>query len=205
MKTPTASLTLMITLLFLGLSAPTALTAESKKPAAKEKAEASAKTTLLQPDDLPEPVRQMMEDLRAAAAAGDLTELRDLFETNELAPVLDDEHVSEPIGHWKSKSIDGSARDIMAILTELLARPAVKTKGGDFLWPYFAATPLEKLNPEQQVDLFRLVGPSLAVEMLKNKRYSHYELEIGKDGTWHFFKKSATKPDAKTGNDKKPE
>lgn len=157
---------------------------ETKTPAA------AIQGLVTNPDELPDLTKTMMIDLAAAAASGDLEELRDLFETNELAPVLSEEHISEPIAHWKNNSSDGTARDIMAALAELFALPPVKTKNGDFLWPYLAATPLDKLTKAQEIDLFRLVGPSAAERMLKQNRYDYYETEIGKDGTWHFFKKS---------------
>jgi len=144
------------------------------------------------PDDLPELTRTMHKNLLIAAHQGDLEELRNLFESNELAPVLDNKHISNPIEHWKNISIDGTARDIMADLVQVFSRPPIKTKDGDYIWPFFAGMPLDKLSLSQQIDLFRLVGPQKASAMLKNNHYSHYEAKIGKDGTWHSFKKINT-------------
>lgn len=140
-------------------------------------------------DDLPQNTRAMQENLLEAAASGNLEELRDLFETNELTPVLAKQHINEPISFWKAQSIDGSARDIMANIAELFTLPPVKLKTGNYIWPYLAAIPLDKLTPAQEIDLFRLAGPIAASKMLKENRYTHYKAKIGKDGTWHSFKK----------------
>lgn len=165
----------------------------AKAEDSKKESSAGIKNLVTTPADLPSETATMMEDLAAAAARGDIEELRDLFESNELAPVLDENHISDPIAHWKTTSGDGTARDIMAALAELFSLPPVKTENGDFLWPYLAATPLDKLTKPQQIDLYRLVGPENAARMLKQNRYDYYETEIGKDGTWHFFKKSDNK------------
>jgi len=146
-------------------------------------------TIITNPDELPQLTRTMHENLLNAARQGHLDDLLDLFESNELAPVLENKHIADPIDYWKKTSIDGTARDIMADLVQVFSRPPIKTKDGDYVWPYFAGIPLDKLNLSQQIDLFRLVGPQKASAMLKNNHYSHYEAKIGKDGTWHSFKK----------------
>ena len=143
-------------------------------------------------EELPNLTLQMKEDLIDAASSGDLEEVRDLFETNELAPVLTNEHISDPIDYWKKASLDGSARDIMAAIAEVFSLPPVKNKNGDFIWPYLAKVPLKKLSKKQQIDLFRLVGPKQATKMLETGIYTYYEAKIGKDGTWHYFKKPET-------------
>lgn len=208
------AITLFITLaitLAMAVSASPAFAAEKPEEAATSKSsEKTAAPTgaelVTSPDDLPELTRTMHENLREAAASGDLDELRDLFETNELAPVLTDEHVSDPVEHWKSISADGTAREVMAALANILSLPPAKLKNGDFIWPYLAATPLNQLTAKQQIDLFRLAGPERAIAMLNDGKYSHYEAEIGKDGTWHYFKKPEGASDAlgKSDLEKKP-
>lgn len=143
-------------------------------------------------ENLPNLTLQMKEDLIDAASSGDLEEIRDLFESNELAPVLTNEHISDPLDYWKKVSVDGSARDIMAAIAEVFSLPPVKNKNGDFIWPYLAKVPLKKLTKQQQIDLFRLVGPKQATQMLETGVYTYYEAKIGKDGTWHYFKKLET-------------
>lgn len=159
---------------------------------AKEKKSANAPVGQFSKIKLPDLTSQMHEDLIEAATIGDLEEVRDLFESNELAPVLTDEHISDPIEYWKKVSVDGTARDIMAAIAEVFSLPPVKNKDGDFIWPYLAQVPLKKLTAEQQIDLFRLVGPKQAAKMLETGNYNYYEAKIGKDGTWHYFKKVET-------------
>lgn len=171
-----------------GILLSTLSAAETKK-SSKQKRPASTKFTTVRNEQLPDLTRNMHGDLLEAATIGDLEELRDLFETNELAPVLSDEHISDPIEHWKKVSIDGTGRDQLASLAEILSLPAVKTKNGDYVWPYLSEIPLKNLTPKQQIDLFRLVGPKQAVEMLKKGTYTYFTTKIGKDGTWHHFKK----------------
>lgn len=157
---------------------------------------AASKTTqpeIVTTESLPDLTLNMYSALLEAASNGDLEEVRDLFESNELAPILTEEHISEPMTYWKKISIDGTGRDIMASLAEILSLSPVKTKAGHFVWPYLAELPLKSLTPKQQIDLFRLVGPTQAIEMLKSGEYTYYQTEIGKDGTWHHFKK----PDSK--------
>lgn len=169
-----------------GIALATLSAAETKK---SSKQNVSSNVTTVSNDQLPDLTRNMHDDLLEAASTGDLEELRDLFETNELAPVLSDEHISDPIEHWKKISIDGTGRDQLASLAEILSLPAVKTKNGDYVWPYLSEIPLKQLTPTQQIDLFRLVGPKQAVEMLKQGTYTYFTTKIGKDGTWHHFKK----------------
>lgn len=168
--------------LFVFIISPS-LHAEQKKSAAK---------LVLNLDSLPQLTRTMHENLLAAAKQGDLEELRDIFETNELAPDLSDDHINDPIDYWKGQSIDGSGRDIMASIIEVFSLPPVKTKDGDYIWPYLSQIPLNKLTKAQAIDLFRLAGPAQASKMLKDNRYDYFEAKIGKDGTWHSFKRTQT-------------
>ena len=141
------------------------------------------------PDQLPEAVRTMREDILKAASTGDLEELRDIFETNELAPIIDQNHTGKPIEFWQKISIDGTARDIMATMVEVFSRPPVQTKEGDYIWPHYARRPLKELSQPEEIDLFRMAGATAASRMLKSGKYDFYEAKIGKDGTWHSFVK----------------
>ena len=146
---------------------------------------------------LPPLTQTMQQNLTEAATQGNLEEVRDLFESNELTPVLSKDHISDPIDYWKNQSIDGTARDTLANIAEVFSLPPVKTAEGDYVWPYLARWPLDKLTPAQQIDLFRLAGPKQASEMLKTNKYSHFEAKIGKDGTWHSFEKITPKKEEK--------
>lgn len=138
-------------------------------------------------EDLPDLTREMYESLVEAAANGELEEMRDIFESNELAPIISNDHTGKPLDVWKDQSVDGTARDVMATLLNILARPPVKTADGDYVWPYFARTDLKSLTTRQQIELFQMAGPKMASEMLKQGTYTYYEVKIGKDGTWHSF------------------
>jgi hypothetical protein len=56
-----------------------------------------------------------------------------------------------------------------------------------YVWPYFAEADLSKLTPAQEVELYRLVSPELAVPMKKDGKYRYYRLGISPSGVWHYF------------------
>jgi len=140
---------------------------------------------------LPEQVRKMREMILKAARSGDIEALRPVLETNELKPTVSFGGAEDPIRFWKQTSGDGQGREIMAILTEILEMDFVRMDAGTsnemYIWPYLAELPLDKLTPEQQVDLYRLVTPKQAKAMKEFGGYIHYRLGIGRDGTWHYF------------------
>jgi hypothetical protein len=43
------------------------------------------------------------------------------------------------------------------------------------------------LTPSQEVDLYRIVPPALAVPMKKSGKYSYYRLGVSPTGVWHYF------------------
>lgn len=141
-------------------------------------------------DQLPVGVRAMHRAILQAAMSGQVENLREVLQMNELMPLIDGKFVHDPIAHWKAASKDHSGREVMALLTELLELPPVKktTKSGTlYIWPYFTGIPLEKLNPPQLVRLYRLAPAEKIALMLKDNRYSHGYVTIGADGTWHSF------------------
>lgn len=142
-------------------------------------------------DALPERVRAMRADILEAARSGDIEEMRPVLETNELMPTVSFGGASDPIAFWKETSGDKKGREILAILIEILEMPFVRLRKGTsnemFVWPYLAELDLEKLTPEQEVDLYRLVKPAELKTMREFGGYIWYRLGIGPDGTWHFF------------------
>jgi hypothetical protein len=56
-----------------------------------------------------------------------------------------------------------------------------------YVWPYFAEIDLATLTPSQEVDLYRIVPPALAVPMKKAGKYGYYRLGISPTGVWHYF------------------
>lgn len=146
--------------------------------------------------DLPPLVLEMRDAMLAAVHSGRIEDLKIALELNELRPDLGEGPVDDPIGHWKKASADGAGHEILAIVADLLdAGYAVSRTGADiennkvFVWPYFAEVPLDTLTPAQIVELMRLTPAAVAKEMIASKRYSHYRIGIGADGTWHFFRK----------------
>ena len=141
-------------------------------------------------DQLPIGVRAMHRSILQAAMSGQIENLREVLQMNELMPLIDGKFVHDPIAHWKAASRDHSGREVMALLTELLELPPVKktTKSGTlYIWPYFTGVPLKKLSSSQLVRLYRLAPAKKTSLMLKNNRYSHGYVTIGADGTWHSF------------------
>jgi len=55
------------------------------------------------------------------------------------------------------------------------------------VWPYFQAMQLDKLTPEQRVELFRLVTAFDFREMQKFGSYNFFRAGISPDGRWQFF------------------
>jgi hypothetical protein len=138
----------------------------------------------------------MREAILSAVRSGRIEELRHAYDLNELKPDLGIEMGSDPIAHWKRISGDGEGREILAALAEILeTRYVALPLGRDlennrvYVWPYFAEVPLDRLTPAQEVELLRLVPPAAAKEMKKNRRYTHWRIAIGADGTWHSLRK----------------
>ncbi len=141
-------------------------------------------------DELPVAVRRMHRAILQAARSGELENLREVLERNELMPLIDGAFVADPVKHWKAGSVDGSGREILALLSELLELPPVKRTTGKtalYVWPFFAGVPLQNLSPPQLVRLYRLMPGEKAGRMLKAGRYGGAYLTIGADGTWHSF------------------
>ena len=147
-------------------------------------------------DQLPEPVREMREAILAAALSGDIEELRQVYETNDLRPDLGALSRSDPVAAWKRASGDGKGLEVLAALSLILeAGYVVLPLGRDlennrvYIWPYFAEVPLDKLAPAQEVELLRLVPPAVAKGMKDKAKYTHWRVTIGADGSWHSFRK----------------
>ncbi len=143
---------------------------------------------------LPEETQRMRQAILAAAVSGDIETLRVAADMNELPPVLTNGKVADPVAFWKKLSGDGEGREILAALIEIFRTGYVRKTGGKdgdlFLWPYFAETPLQSLNPGQQVELLTLVPPAEAAKMLETGKYTHYRVGISAKGVWHFFDKA---------------
>jgi hypothetical protein len=157
--------------------------------AASEKA-AGAPEALYDFNALPDPVKRMLEQIAEAAQSGEIENMRPVLESNELKPMVAADYVEDPISFWKKESADGSGRDVLAALLDVISSGFVRVgQGRDemYVWPYFAETDLSKLTPAQEVEFYRVVSPALAVPMKKDGKYSYYRLGISPTGVWHYF------------------
>lgn len=144
---------------------------------------------------LPKPVQRMREQILEAAQSGDLENLRPVIEMNEVPPSFtvgssDEKDAVESL----RKSLDddkSGGLEILAILIEILEAGFVRVDEGTpqemYVWPWFAQYPLDKLTPEQKVQMFRVLTSYDYQQMESYGSYIFYRLGIGPDGTWHFF------------------
>jgi hypothetical protein len=139
---------------------------------------------------LPDPVKRMLEQIAAAAQSGEIENMRPVFESNELKPMVTTAYVEDPIGFWTKASPDGTGRDVLAAMLNVMASGYARVGEGQdeiFVWPYFAETDLAKLTPAQEVELYRIVPPAQALTMKKAGKYSYYRLGISPNGVWQYF------------------
>jgi hypothetical protein len=139
---------------------------------------------------LPDPVKRMLTQIAGAAESGNIEAMRPVFESNELKPMVSASFVDDPIAFWKKASADGTGRDVLAAMLNVLSSGYVRMGQGKdeiFVWPYFAETDLAKLTPAQEVELYRIVPPELALAMKKSGKYSYYRLGVSPAGVWHYF------------------
>lgn len=147
--------------------------------------------------ELPAPVAEMRDAILAAVNSGQIEDLRTPLDWNEIKPEVAERFIADPIAHWKETSSDGEGREILAILGEIIdAGYTVLPLGKDiennrlYVWPALAEAPLDRLEPEQEVQLYRLVSANEIKIMREKKKWTWYRLVIGADGTWHAFTKS---------------
>ncbi|XSG81049.1 MAG: hypothetical protein ACPW61_08055 [Methyloligella sp. ZOD6] len=141
---------------------------------------------------LPKPVQDNLAKIVEAAQSGNLEAMRPVLESNGLKPMVRNGPSTDPIAYWKEQSVDGSGRDILAVILNVFSSGFVKTEQGDsvmYVWPYFAKRDLTKLTPVEQVELFRIVPPKQAVKMMQTGKYTGYRAGISGRGILHYFKK----------------
>jgi hypothetical protein len=180
----------MIALAALVAGAAALVYAQNETPKAPPSGTSQASEVLYDFNALPDPVKRMLQQIAEAAQSGEIENMRPVLESNELKPMVTIAYVEDPIGYWKKQSADGSGRDILASMLNALSSGFVKVGQGQdemFVWPYFAEMDLSKLTPAQEVELYRIVPPSLAVPMKKEGKYSYYRLGISPNGVWHYF------------------
>lgn len=161
--------------------------------AVNQKAEAGTKDVEILRDIsiLPPEVDRIRRAILAAAMSGEIEAMRVPVEMNEIAPIFAREKVPDPIAYWKKISGDGEGREMLATIIQLFRAGFVRKAAGTgdelFVWPYFAETDIGKLTPAQEVELLTIVPPARLKAMKTARKYDHYRIGIGHDGTWHIF------------------
>ena len=147
-----------------------------------------------QADTLPDRVANMREKILEAAEEQDLNALRAAIERNEVMPLFGEpgkrpRKFSEAIDFLKKRSFDGQGRETLALLAAILEAPFARqaSKPIDiFVWPAHAAdAALAAKTPV--AELYRFVAFADIGRLDKKGLPPMHRVEIGADGTWHFF------------------
>ena len=143
-------------------------------------------------EKLPFPVKRMRELILEAAHSADLEKLRAYIGIGENGTMLSlGGFDGDPIDFLKSQSGDPQGHEILAILTEILESGyVVMDKGTEqeiYVWPYHFAMPIEKLTPQQRVELFRIITFGDFQDMKDFGGYIFYRIGISPKGRWEFF------------------
>ena len=142
-------------------------------------------------DRLPEPVRRMHDLLVEAAKTGDIEKLRPLIGPGDDTQLSFGDVEGDPIAFLKGLSGDPDGQEILAIMEEVLNAGFVHLEAGTpneiYVWPYFFGIPLDKLDPRQKVELFKIVTAGDLEDMKQFGTYIFYRLGITPEGRWAFF------------------
>ncbi len=141
---------------------------------------------------LPAPARRMRELILEACAEGDIEALRPLIGTGANITQLSLGGLEgDPVDFLRDISGDGEGHEILAILQEVLEAGFVHLDVGTprelYVWPYFFAYPLHKLDPKQRVALFRIVTAGDYEDMVAFGGYNFFRAGISPEGQWVFF------------------
>lgn len=141
---------------------------------------------------LPFPTRRMRELILEAVEEADIEALRRLIGVGESATMLSlGGFDGDPIEFLKTESGDDDGHELLAILKEVLQTGFVHMDKGTeneiFIWPYFFAMPIDKLTPQQRVELFTIVTHGDYQDMKEFGGYIFYRVGITPSGRWQFF------------------
>jgi hypothetical protein len=170
--------------------------AEPEAPAGAEQPDSEATGPLPEViydlERLPPEVKRMRELLVEAAKSGDIEKLRPLIGLgDEMTQLSLAGFEGDPIEYLKSLSGDDEGREILAIMEEVLSAGYVHLDAGGaeelYVWPYFFAIPLDRLDARQHVELFKIVTAGDYEDMKTFGSYIFYRLGITPDGRWAFF------------------
>ncbi|MDN5927472.1 MAG: hypothetical protein L0I29_10395 [Hyphomicrobiales bacterium] len=141
---------------------------------------------------LPPAVREMHDKIVEACKSGDIENLRPLIGSgNEQTQLSLTQIEGDPITFLHDLSGDTDGQEILAILEMLLEAGYVHINVGKpdeaYVWPYFYAMPLSRLDARQRVELFKIVTAGDYEEMKTYDAYVFYRLGITPQGRWAFF------------------
>ena len=145
---------------------------------------------------LPAQVLNMRDMILAAVHSGRTEDLQPAIEQNELPPEFGAGAGADPVAHLKTLSADGSGREILALLGNLLQSDPVRLpigrdleNNGVYVWPAVSEADLTKLTPADEVAIYRLMPVAEAKALIASKKWTWWRLAIGADGTWLTFMK----------------
>jgi hypothetical protein len=151
-------------------------------------------------ESLPPNVRRMRGLILEAVRGGDSAALRKPIEWNEVPPSFGRSApkgtrgpamADELLKFFRERSGDGQGRETMGQLVNILAVGHARINAGQpqemFVWPYFAVLDPRLLTPEQEVDVYRVMGAAQLAEWREKGRFPYWRIGIGPDGTWHYF------------------
>lgn len=141
---------------------------------------------------LPAPVLKMRQALVEAAASGDIERLRPLLGTGKDATeIAVGETAGDPVNTLKELAGDNDGVEILSSMLNIMATGFVHVSVGTpdeaYVWPYFAAKPLNELTPPEKVELMRIVTAGDYQDMVDFGSYNFYRIGISPDGKWKFF------------------
>lgn len=142
---------------------------------------------------LPEAVRRTRQLLVEAAASGDIERLRPLIgEGRTATDVSVGETAGDPVDTLKQLAGDDQGIEVLAAFLNILSTGYVHVDQGTareaYVWPYFAARPLDKLTPPEKVELLRIVTAGDYQDMLDFATYSFFRIGIAPDGRLSFIR-----------------
>ncbi len=141
---------------------------------------------------LPEAVRATHDKIVEAAKSGKPENLRALIGSgHDVTELSLGENADDPMKFLLSLSGDEGGQEILAILLEIMESGYVHLDIGTpqelYVWPYFFAVPLDKLDEKQRVELFKIVTSGDVDDMKSFGSYIFYRAGISPDGKWRFF------------------
>ena len=165
---------------------------EETGPAPKPLNDGKPAPAIYDTSTLPAPVLKMRQALVEAAASGDIERLRPLLGSGKDSTEISvGETAGDPVNTLKELAGDNDGIEILSSMLNIMATGFVHVSVGTpdeaYVWPYFAAKPLNALTPPEKVELMRIVTAGDYQDMEDFGSYNFYRIGISPDGKWKFF------------------